>query len=77
MRGFIDDIIAGHNVDEAVERFERANQMADRTARLNREGLLYASWLFLAISAASSSLPIRVSVGDASYSLPKPTSAES
>jgi hypothetical protein len=46
IRGFIDDLIAGRTVDDAVDRFERENQMAQRAAQLNREGALYASWLF-------------------------------
>jgi hypothetical protein len=53
IRGFIGDLVAGCTVDEAVERFERQNQMAERAAQLNREGLLYASWLFATQSFAA------------------------
>lgn len=46
MLGFVNDLIAGRTEREATERFEQANMMAERAGRLNREGLLFASWLF-------------------------------
>ena len=44
--GFVQDLIAGRTEDEAVARFERENRMAERAARLNRDGIVFASWLF-------------------------------
>ena len=46
MLGFVADLIAGRTEHEATERFEQENRMAERAGRLNREGSLFASWLF-------------------------------
>jgi tetratricopeptide (TPR) repeat protein len=46
MLGFVTDLIAGRTEHEATERFEQENRMAERAGRLNREGSLFASWLF-------------------------------
>ena len=45
MPGFVQDLIAGQTEDEAVEQFEQENRMAERAARLNRDGIVFASWL--------------------------------
>src|ERR1019366_7388758 len=46
MPSFVNDLLAGRTENEAAERFERENRMADRVGRLNREGRLFASSLF-------------------------------
>jgi tetratricopeptide (TPR) repeat protein len=43
--GFVQDLIAGRTEEQAVARFERENHMAERAARLNRDGVVFASWL--------------------------------
>jgi tetratricopeptide (TPR) repeat protein len=46
MPSFVQDLIAGRTENEATERFERENRMAERAASLSRDGILFASWLF-------------------------------
>lgn len=46
MLGFVNDLIAGRTEHEATERFEQENRMMERASRLNREGALFASWLY-------------------------------
>jgi tetratricopeptide (TPR) repeat protein len=46
MLGFVNDLIAGRTEHEATERFEQENRMKERAGRLNREGSLFASWLY-------------------------------
>jgi tetratricopeptide (TPR) repeat protein len=41
----VQDLIAGRTEDEAVARFEQENRMAERAARLSRNGVVFASWL--------------------------------
>jgi tetratricopeptide (TPR) repeat protein len=74
IRGFIDDLIAGHTVDEGVERFERENHMAKRAARLNHEGILYASWLFATDSAAATAFEDRAAFAETAqdFGIPAP-----
>jgi tetratricopeptide (TPR) repeat protein len=45
MPSFVQDLIAGRTEDEAVARFEQENRMAERAARLSRNGVVFASWL--------------------------------
>lgn len=45
MPSFVQDLIAGRTEDEAVARFEQENRMAERAARLSRDGVGFASWL--------------------------------
>ena len=59
MPGFVNDLIAGRTEREAAERFERENRMAERAARLNREGTLFASWLFTNKGVAATSFEDR------------------
>jgi hypothetical protein len=47
MPGFAQDLLAGHTEQEAVERFEQENRMAERAGRLNRDGTIFASSLFV------------------------------
>ena len=72
--GFIDDLIAGRTVDEAVERFERENEMAERAARLNRDGILYASWLFASQSVAATTFEDRAAHAETTqdFGMPAP-----
>jgi tetratricopeptide (TPR) repeat protein len=46
MPGFVQDLCTGHTEQDAVERFERENRMVERAARLSRDGIIFASWLF-------------------------------
>ncbi len=52
MPDFVNDLIAGRTELQAVEHFEQENRMAERAGRLNREGTLFASWLFTSEGAA-------------------------
>jgi tetratricopeptide (TPR) repeat protein len=72
IRGFVDDLISGHPVDNAVERFERENHMAERAARLNREGILYASWLFATDSAAATKFEDRAAFAEGTHDFGMP-----
>ena len=60
MPSFVNDLIAGCTVQQAVEHFERENRMAERAARLNREGSLFASWLFATEGLAATTFENRV-----------------
>lgn len=64
MPGFMNDLIAGRTEQEAVERFERENRMAERAARLNREGTLFASWLFATEGLAATTIEDRVAFAE-------------
>jgi len=46
MPGFVQDLLAGRTEQEAVEHFEQESRMAERAARLNQDGTVFASWLF-------------------------------
>jgi tetratricopeptide (TPR) repeat protein len=46
MPSFVRDLMAGRAERKAVERFEQGNRMAERAALLDRNGILFASWLF-------------------------------
>ena len=59
MLGFVNDLIAGRTEREAAERFEQENRMAERAGRLNREGSLFASWLFTNKGVAATSFENR------------------
>jgi tetratricopeptide (TPR) repeat protein len=72
IRAFIDDLIAGRTVDDAVERFERENHMAERATRLNREGILYASWLFATDSTAATTFEDRAAFGETAHDFGMP-----
>lgn len=52
MPGFVNDLIAGRTELQAVEHFEQENRMAERAGQLNREGMVFASWLFTSEGAA-------------------------
>lgn len=60
MLGFVSDLIAGRTEREAAERFEQQNRMAERAAKLNRQGALFASWLFADKGIAATSFEKRV-----------------
>ncbi len=64
MPGFVDDLIAGRSEQEAVERFEQENRMAERAARLSREGTLFASWLFATEGVAATTFEDRVTFAE-------------
>lgn len=64
MPGFVNDLIGGRTEHEAVERFERENRMADRAGRLNREGTLFASWLFATECLAATTFEDRVAFAE-------------
>jgi tetratricopeptide (TPR) repeat protein len=57
--GFVNELIAGRTEHEATERFEQENRMAERAGRLNREGSLFASWLFTNKGVAATSFENR------------------
>jgi tetratricopeptide (TPR) repeat protein len=57
--GFVNDLIAARTEHEATERFEQENRMAERAGRLNREGSLFASWLFTNKGIAATSFDRR------------------
>lgn len=59
MLGFVNDLIAGRTEREATARFEQQNRMAERAGRLNREGSLFASWLFTNKGVAATSFENR------------------
>ena len=59
MLGFVNDLIGGRTEHEATERFEQENRMAERAGRLNREGSLFASWLFTNKGIAATSFESR------------------
>jgi len=44
--------------------FERDNNMAERAARLNREGMLFASWLFATDGLAATAFEDRVAFAE-------------
>ncbi len=64
MPGFVNDLIARRTEDEAVEHFERENRMAERAARLSREGTLFASWLFATNGVAATTFGNRVTFAE-------------
>lgn len=64
MPGFVDDLITGRTTEEAVERFERDNRMAERAGRLSRDGVLFASWLFTNQSVAQTAFEDRAAFAE-------------
>jgi tetratricopeptide (TPR) repeat protein len=64
MPGFVSDLIAGRTENEAVERFERENRMAERAGRLSREGTLFASSLFATQGLAATTFEDRVAFAE-------------
>lgn len=60
MPSFVNNLLTGHTEQEAVEQFERENRMAKRAARLNREGTLFASWLFATEGVAATTFEDRI-----------------
>ena len=64
MLGFVNDLIAGRAEHEALEHFERENRMAERAARLSREGALFASWLIATQGIAATTFDNRVAFAE-------------
>jgi tetratricopeptide (TPR) repeat protein len=64
MPDFVNDLIAGHTELQAVEHFEQENRMAERARQLNREGTLFAGWLFTSEGAAMTTFEDRAEFGE-------------
>jgi tetratricopeptide (TPR) repeat protein len=64
MPDFVNDLIAGRTELQAVEHFEQENRMAERARQLNREGTLFASWLFTSEGAAMTTFEDRAEFGE-------------
>lgn len=75
MPGFVQDLLAGHTEQKAVERFEQENRMVQRAGRLNRDGTTFASWLFANQSYAATSYEDRAAHAEMTqdFGIPAPT----
>ena len=75
MPGFVQDLLAGHTEQEAVEHFEQENRMAERAGRLNRDGTIFASSLFVNESYAATSFEDRAAYAERikDFGIPAPT----
>jgi tetratricopeptide (TPR) repeat protein len=76
MLGFVNDLIDGRTEHEATERFEQENRMAERASRLNREGALFASWLYTNKGVAATAYEMRVEFAEHMKTVVGMTSAD-
>lgn len=64
MPSFVHDLLARRTEGEAVARFEQENRMAERVARLNRDGVVFASWLVANQGLAKTTFEERVAFAE-------------
>ncbi|MFZ4765872.1 MAG: tetratricopeptide repeat protein [Roseimicrobium sp.] len=74
MPSFVQDLIAGRSEEEAAARFEQDNRMAERAGRLDRNGLLFASWLFANQGLAATAFEGRIAFAETmkDFGIPAP-----